>query len=371
MGVAGPPGSKGDKGGVGQMGAKGEHGERGEPGQTGIRGEKGDHGVPGLPGTQGLKGEIGPPGNAGISGPMGLPTQCSLCLNENDVKPENVSIRSTGERNTPPLVLSGTDCVSFAIGHEESFGLTDGIDATFMTDSNPSKEAGTARFWATTNDNMRLLEFHDAPTLFFNRPSRIYDLEVPFHGNAHVIYNGFFFYKLNGQIPKIIRYDLKNKSTRSLLIPGFEKCKMKPLYLSSYNYVDLSVDQNGLWAIFSNVESDSTTVIKINHNDMNILNTWEIAINNKHVIDMFMAYGVLYTVEFSPTFDIEIHLAVNLISNNVTLSNIQGIHQTGGITTITYDYRNEELLVIDGRKRIIYPFYCDDEGILPSYVSSE
>uniref|UniRef100_A0A1Y1K089 Olfactomedin-like domain-containing protein n=1 Tax=Photinus pyralis TaxID=7054 RepID=A0A1Y1K089_PHOPY len=324
----------------------------GQPGERGARG------------STGLPGERGPKGDPGPVGPPGSPSKCNSCKEELD----DIGIENSLTEDT--IRFARADCVSLTIGKKEYFGSADESYTAFMIDSNPPKESDFGRFWATTHDNTQLLEFQDATMLTLNNPSRIHNLEIPVDGNSLVVHDGFLFYKMSG-IPKIIRYDLRNDVTASLLIPGFENCKMKPLYLSGNNYVDFSIDQNGLWAIFSRADSDSTIVMKIDHYDMSVVYTWEVPLNNKHVIDMFIAAGTLYTLQFSPTFEIEINLTINFLSRNVTELHIRGIEQTGGITAVTYDYKNEQLLIVDGRKRIIYPFYCDDQGILPTYVRSE
>lgn len=84
--VGGPPGSRGEPGGLGQRGEKGPKGDQGErgpsgrdgktgtPGEDGSPGATGDTGAPGSAGVDGVNGADGaqgPPGTDGAQGPQG------------------------------------------------------------------------------------------------------------------------------------------------------------------------------------------------------------------------------------------------------------------------------------------------------------
>ncbi|KAK5649031.1 hypothetical protein RI129_003923 [Pyrocoelia pectoralis] len=380
-GRSGPPGVKGEKGETGPIGLMGQEGEKGEMGPRGIEGPKGDEGSPGaagpsglngkdgLQGVQGLKGERGPPGQdgkEGLLGPRGLPGQCNLCETKHERRNESVIVKKIENKMYSGFRINkSAECPSIVIGEREILGGIDEVYTSFMVDSKPPSKTEGYKYWVTKNDKFKLYEFDDMELFIKNKPSTVYDLEVPFDGNAHVVYDGLFFYKVKGTNPKIMKYDFKNGKSQTLIIPDLPQYKMKRLYLNNYNFFDFSVDQNGLWVIFSIL--DQTAVAKINHESMIIECMWEISLKNNNVIDMFVASGTLYTLEFTPTFDVEVHLAIDLDSNTVTQVNIGGIHQTGGITMATYDYSTYQLLLVDGDRRLVYPFFCEDE-IPPIHV---
>ncbi|KAK5649032.1 hypothetical protein RI129_003924 [Pyrocoelia pectoralis] len=389
-GLQGLQGLKGNKGEDGLTGLKGQQGEKGDVGPQGVEGPKGNNGNQGaignsglngrdgLPGVQGTKGEKGitgpqgapgPQGKEGLLGSRGLPGQCD-CDTKADKRNENIIIKIMRNETYVTFKANEKECSSFVIGERKILDVSE-AHTSFMVDSMPTSKKEGYKYWLTTNDNFKLFEFDNIELFRKNEPSTIYDLDVAFEGNAHVIYNGFFFYKMKGNKPKIIKYDFKNEQSQTLTISDLPKNKMKHLYLNNYNSFDFSVDQNGLWVIFPIPESDHTGVAKINYENMSIDCMWEITLKNNKMVDMFIVSGTLYVLEYTTTFDIKINWAINLLSNITTKVNIGGIDQTGGITMATYDYRNNQLLLVDGGKKMIYPFYCEDGGILPTNVVTE
>lgn len=87
-------------------------------------------------------------------------------------------------------------------------------------------------------------------------------MNTEFQGNAHVIYNGSFYYHAKGR-PQIMRYYLNNESSIAINISQFAMNKKNYLYKTKYNYLDFSVDDNGLWVIFPVEDSNNTAVLKV------------------------------------------------------------------------------------------------------------
>jgi hypothetical protein len=121
-------------------------------------------------------------------------------------------------------------------------------------------------------------------------------LSISMQGNAHVIYNGSFYYnELNK--PHILRYDLAKKETLELNVPMVATEGSNYLYTTNYNYMDFSVDENGLWVIYSITSTNHTVVMKVNTHKMETEYMWNISINNHLFGEMFVACGVLYAVD--------------------------------------------------------------------------
>lgn len=122
-------------------------------------------------------------------------------------------------------------------------------------------------------------------------------LSISLQGNAHVIYNGAFYYnQLNSS--NIVRYDLENKTTQFLNAPLAAIGGDNYLYTTNYNYMDFSVDENGLWVVYGIPSSNHTAVMKVNTTQkMEIQYMWNISINHHLFGEMFVACGVLYAVD--------------------------------------------------------------------------
>jgi hypothetical protein len=95
-----------------------------------------------------------------------------------------------------------------------------------------------------------------------------------------------------------MKYDLETRITQNLSVPLVATRGSNYLYTTHYNYMDFSVDENGLWVIYGIPSSNHTVVMKVNTENM--LETqymWNISINHHLFGEMFVACGVLYAVD--------------------------------------------------------------------------
>lgn len=69
------------------------------------------------------------------------------------------------------------------------------------------------------------------------------------------------------------------------------------LYTTEYNYMDFSVDDNGLWVIYGLPSNNHTIVMKIDAVTMKKQYMWDISINHHKVGEMFITCGVLYAID--------------------------------------------------------------------------
>lgn len=117
-----------------------------------------------------------------------------------------------------------------------------------------------------------------------------------FQGNSHVIYNGSFYYNQQGAA-KIIRFDLSADNTRVMNLTEATYSGNNYLYTTEYNYVDFSVDENGLWVIYGLEPSNNTIVRKLDAYHLKTEYAWNISVNHHKVGEMFIVCGVLYAVD--------------------------------------------------------------------------
>lgn len=62
------------------------------------------------------------------------------------------------------------------------------------------------------------------------------------------------------------------------------------------NYVDLAVEENGLWVIYGLEDSNNTAILHVDPNTLEIEYAWNISIKHDRAGDMFIVCGVLYAV---------------------------------------------------------------------------
>lgn len=63
-----------------------------------------------------------------------------------------------------------------------------------------------------------------------------------------------------------------------------------------HNYMDFSVDDNGLWVIYGVVDNN-TAVLKLDPFTLQIQLAWNITLKQQKAGDMFIVCGVLYAVD--------------------------------------------------------------------------
>ena len=82
-------------------------------------------------------------------------------------------------------------------------------------------------------------------------------------------------------------------------------------------FVDLAIDENGLWAIMAMKENNNTLVMKISASNMQLIWAWNITLNHNLVADMFIVCGVLYAVDRTDARETKIRLALDLYKHNM------------------------------------------------------
>ena len=160
--------------------------------------------------------------------------------------------------------------------------------------------------WETrTGEDQTLFEFASKSDFGVGEVQFNYTLPITFEGNDHVIFNESFFY-FNGEGEEsLVQFELATGRATLLKIPlnpvererGVEPF-LTPLYDDGSienGFLDMAVDENGLWFVFGLASTNHTVVAKLE--DMQLQYMWELSLDHRHVADTFIACGVLYLVE--------------------------------------------------------------------------
>ncbi|KAJ6644219.1 Myocilin, partial [Pseudolycoriella hygida] len=273
------------------------------------------------------------------------------CISRNDV-------------NTTTAVIYVNDCVLYAVGKPVYHKFTDQTYGSWLKDPLPRNDDVGERIWSTNeSDTLHIYEYANKAKYRNNIP-RIHKLKPPgFRGNAHVVYNGSFYYQ-EKYSDRIVRYDLdysKQIEARSLYKAASSGSNF--LYTTEYNYMDFSVDDNGLWVIYTTADSNNTHVAKLDPHSLIPQYSWNISINHHKVGEMFIVCGVLYAVDSVVDKNTKIRLALDLYRNqlldDVNLSFTNPFKRT---TTVGYNYRSKELYTWDKGNQLTYPTRYHEVG---------
>ncbi|XP_023027680.2 uncharacterized protein isoform X1 [Leptinotarsa decemlineata] len=319
-----------------------------------------------------------PPDKVSLEDLCGPPIQCPECDIREPIKcstPSGVSLIDLLSRwEVRPfqdnITYSGftnrsKDCVLYAVGKPVYHRYTEHVYGCWMRDSNPPNEKEEQKYWVTKESEPTILYEYDNKTMYRrDMPTKEYNLDHPFGGNTHVIYNGSFFYNvLNTR--RIIKYHLLNESTVSLDLPtggGSSTNGSNKLYSDQHNTVDFSVDDNGLWMIFAVPDSNNTAVMKVNIETMKAQYIWNISLDHHKVGEMFIVCGVLYAVDSVTERNSKIRFALDLYKNNLLDVNLSFTNPFRKTTMLGYNAKSQELYSWDKGNQLTYPVRYHDIG---------
>lgn len=123
-------------------------------------------------------------------------------------------------------------------------------------------------------------------------------LELPFHwqGTGHVVYNGFLYCHKGDTPNQILKVDLLNGTVvDSTLLPGAGRL---PVYdLNPNTYLDMAVDELGLWVIHADPEYGGNLVItKLDKATLAVEYIWDTQCRSRNAEGAFLICGTLYVV---------------------------------------------------------------------------
>ncbi|KAE8295851.1 Olfactomedin-like protein 1 Precursor [Larimichthys crocea] len=123
-------------------------------------------------------------------------------------------------------------------------------------------------------------------------------LQLPFHwqGTGHVVYNGFLYCHKADTPNQIQKVDLLNGTVvDSTLIPGAGHVPVYGLNLNTY--LDMAVDELGLWVIYADPEYGGNLVItKLDKGTLAVEYTWDTQCRSRDAEGAFLICGTLYVV---------------------------------------------------------------------------
>ncbi|XP_061825778.1 olfactomedin-like protein 3 [Nerophis lumbriciformis] len=127
-------------------------------------------------------------------------------------------------------------------------------------------------------------------------PAKVIQLPSPWQGTGHMVYNGFLYYHRADTLNQILKVDLSNASVvDSTLLPGAGRL---PVYsLNSNTYLDMAVDELGLWVIHADPEYGGNLVLtKLDKGNLAVEYIWDTQCKSHDAEGAFIICGTLYVV---------------------------------------------------------------------------
>ncbi|XP_018559702.1 olfactomedin-like protein 3A [Lates calcarifer] len=127
-------------------------------------------------------------------------------------------------------------------------------------------------------------------------PAKVVQLPFQWQGTGHVVYSGFLYYHKADTPNQILKVDLLNGTVvDSTLLPGAGRL---PVYsLNPNTFLDLAVDELGLWVIHADPEYGGNLVItKLDKGTLAVEYTWDTQCRSRDAEGAFLICGTLYVV---------------------------------------------------------------------------
>ncbi|XP_023262782.1 olfactomedin-like protein 3A [Seriola lalandi dorsalis] len=127
-------------------------------------------------------------------------------------------------------------------------------------------------------------------------PAKVVQLPAEWQGTGHVVFSGFLYYHKADTPNQILKVDLVNGTVvDSTLLPGAGRL---PVYsLNPNTYLDLAVDELGLWVIHADPEYGGNLVItKLDKGTLAVDYTWDTQCKSRDAEGAFLICGTLYVV---------------------------------------------------------------------------
>lgn len=232
-----------------------------------------------------------------------------------------------------------------------------------MQDSDPrTPEDATKYFMTLQSEPSSLYEFNSKEAFRNKAVTRTYELPFKFDGNSHAMIASSFYYNQYGT-NKLIKYSLVNNTTEYRI---FDDASFKPanhtLYETQHNYMDICVDENGLWVIYSSNHTNNTLIVKLAPDSLRIENVWNLTLDNTMMGEMFIACGVLYGLESTSDIFTKIRFAFDLYLNTPIDVSVNFTNPFKNNNLISYNPRSEQIYAWDAKNLIEYPIRFLDEG---------
>lgn len=143
----------------------------------------------------------------------------------------------------------------------------------------------------------KLFGYEDMDQLSKGFPSKVLLLPEQVESTGAAVYRGSLYFQRR-RSRTLIRYDLASESIaarRDLPHAGFHG--QFPYSWGGYTDIDLAVDEQGLWAVYSTSKAKGAIVIsQLDPNSLEVKKSWETNIRKTSVANSFIICGKLYTV---------------------------------------------------------------------------
>ena len=181
-------------------------------------------------------------------------------------------------------------------------------------------------------------------------------LPYGYDGTGHVVYDGHLYYNETDS-NNIRKVDLSTMEDVGVLpIPDAGYRNDYPYGWGGYSDIDLAVDEQGLWVIYSTDANSGRLVLsKIDVDTFSITDTWNTNSNNKGSIgNAFMVCGKLYATDNYSSSLTNVDFKFDPATGEDSGTDLYLMNPGGYNSSIDYNPHTKTLYSWDGSRRLTY-----------------
>ncbi|KAH8287588.1 hypothetical protein KR054_010431 [Drosophila jambulina] len=275
----------------------------------------------------------------------------------------NFEIQATGNLSYPGLPKRPKTCYLYAVGKPVFHKVVNEKFGSWLRD--PAPESDREKTFVTNeNDPYNLFEFTTRIQYRMNSvPRRKYEITEGFHGNAHVVFNGSFYYHQRGS-DLVVKLDLTSLKKITTQLPYAGVAAANRLYTTDYNYMDFNVDEVGLWVIYSTYNSNNTLVAKLDADTLKMQYNFNITLDHRQFGEMFIVCGNLYAIDSGTDKNTQIRYVVDLYKGKLLNTNLPFSNPFSHTTTVGYNPLTVELYSWDKGNALTYPIRYNEQRLI-------
>ncbi|TDG42320.1 hypothetical protein AWZ03_011256 [Drosophila navojoa] len=280
----------------------------------------------------------------------------------------NFEIQPTGNRSYPGLPKRVKTCYLYAVGKPVFHKVVNEKYGSWLRDPAPREVDREKTFVTNENDAYNLFEFSTRTQYRVNSvPRHKYEISEGFQGNAHVVYNGSFYYQQKNS-DLVVKLDLTTSKKISVQLPYSGIATGNRLYATDYNYMDFNVDEVGLWVIYSTLDSNNTLVAKLDAETLRMQYNFNITLDHKQFGEMFIVCGNLYAIDSGTDKNTQIRYVVDLYKGKLLNANLPFSNPFSYTTTVGYNPLTVELYSWDKGNALTYPIRYNEHRLVTDNI---
>ena len=182
-----------------------------------------------------------------------------------------------------------------------------------------------------------------------------WSLTYDYDGTGAVAYNGYLYYN-QANTRNMVQYDLDTQSVVDVLELTDAGYRNTYHYgWGGYSDIDFSVDENGLWVLYSTSANGGALVVSKLDEDLTITDTWNTASRSKTSMgNAFVICGIVYTTQSYSSSPTTLDYAYDTTDSTDSVISISFENPGGYNSSVHYNYLDQTLWAWDNSQHLTY-----------------